>query len=345
MKDRETTQTGFLIAFFAMVTALGLLLLLLFVYPHDYNRPPDIMERRAMAMKLDYSDSSGQVKEQPDPAAPPSLARSRAWRPPARQAADQQIRKEAPAPLVSSLSQSDIQSMLQDAMGLVDDGNPHAAMELLENIIKDDPTNEMALIEMGMIHLIDMKSPQGAVGYLKNALEVNPDNKVVISELVGVFDELGQGQEGTRYLQDLYNANPGNPTLAMGIGQMLAGQNRLNEALPYLEKSAEDGRSMMAVTDLADAYSRAGHGDKALDTYQRAISLEQEKFANGFYSQDENAGRKNILAAHADHLSELLHQNKMAEARESLRKIESEYPDDMNELARRMGRDYSFPMP
>ena len=157
---------------------------------------------------------------------------------------------------------------------------------------------------MGMIHLIDMKSPEGAVGYLKNALEVNPDNKVVISELVGVFDELGQGQEGARTCRTTQR-KPGNPTLAME--SRCRRSKPLNEALPYLEKSAEDGRSMMAVTDLADAYSRAGHGDKALDTYQRAISLEQEKFANGFYSQDENAGRK-TFAAHADHLSELLHR-------------------------------------
>jgi len=235
--------------------------------------------------------------------------------------------------------------MLNDAMGLVDDGNPQAAVELLESIISADPKNEMALIELGMIHLIDFKSPQGALGYLKSALETNPENRVVISELVGVFDELGQPQEGVNYLKTLYETNPGNKTLAMGIGQMLAGQNRLNEALPYLEKSAEDGSSIMAVTDLADAYSRAGHGNKALETYEKAIRIEQEKFANGYYSRDENAGRKNILAAHADHLSELLHQNKMAEAKETLRKIETEYPDDMNEIARRMGRDSRFPLP
>ena len=120
MKDKKQRKQDFLLHF-AMVTALGLLLLLLFVYPHDYGRPPDIMERRAMAMKLDYSDGSGQVKEQPDPAAPVSCQIPAGDHRHARLQTSRYERKLTP--LVSSLSQSDIQSMLQDAMGLVDDNS------------------------------------------------------------------------------------------------------------------------------------------------------------------------------------------------------------------------------
>ena len=52
-------------------------------------------------------------------------------------------------------------------MRLVDAGRPGEAIGLLEKILQNDPTNEAALTELGMVYLIDLKEPELAIGYLE----------------------------------------------------------------------------------------------------------------------------------------------------------------------------------
>ena len=244
---------------------------------------------------------------------------------------------------IPSLDPSEIESMLAEAMSLVDQGNHESAVRILEKILKADPRNEMALIEMGMIHLIDLKAPQSALSYLKSALSVNPSNKVVLSELVGIYDEIGQAGAGLSYLQQLYDENPDNSSLAAGIGQVLAGQDRLQEALPFLEKSAEDGQSGAALTDLADAYSQTGNKEKSLETYQKVIDLELERIESGYYTNDPNGGKENLAMAYMDKGGELIHQNKQSEAEDLVEnKVKNLYGGDLRDVAKLFERSRSL---
>ena len=237
--------------------------------------------------------------------------------------------------VTSILDQGEIESMLSDAMSLVDQGNHQSATKILEKILKADPRNEMALVEMGMIHLIDLKAPQSAISYLQSALSVNPSNKVVLSELVGIYDELGQTGAGLSYLQQLYDENPENSDLASGIGQVLAGQDRLQEALPFLEKSAENGQSGAALTDLADAYSQTGNKEKSLETYQKVIDLEIERLESGYYANDPNGGKDNLAMAYMDKIAELIQQNKKSEAEDLVEnKVKNLYGGDLRDIAK-----------
>lgn len=249
----------------------------------------------------------------------------------------------APQDKKAGIDASDVEWMLKDAMSLVDQGNHQEAAKILEQILKHDPRNEMALVEMGMINLIDLKDPQGALTYLQSALSINPSNRVVLSELVGIYDELGQTGAGLGYLQQLYDEHPDNAALAAGIGQVLAGQDRLQEALPFLEKSAEDGQSGIALTDLADAYSQTGQKDKSLETYQKVIDLERERLDSGYYANDPNGGKENLAMAYMDKIAELIQQNKHAEAEDLVEnKIKNLYGGDLRDIAKLFEKNRSL---
>ena len=243
----------------------------------------------------------------------------------------------------STIDSSEIESLLSEAMSLVDQGDHQAATKILEKILEADPRNEMALVEMGMIQLIDLKSPQNAVYYLQSALRVNPSNRVVLAELIGIYDELGQTSTGLGYLQQLYDETPDNAALAAGIGQALAGQGRLQEALPFLEKSAEDSQSGVALTDLADAYSQTGNKEKSLETYQKVIDLERERLDSGYYANDPKGGKDNLAMAYMDKIAELIQQNKHAEAEDLVEnKVKNLYGGDLRDIAKLFERNRSL---
>ena len=233
-----------------------------------------------------------------------------------------------------------IEGLLSEASKLVEQGNPQEALSILEAVLKIDPKNEAALVELGMINLIDFKSPHNALSYLQKALKINPDNTIVLSELLGIYDDLKPSNIGVSYLQTLYEDNPDNSSIAMGLGQILSAQNRLSEALPYLEKAAdhafENNQGGPVIAELADAYSQTGNKEKALETYQRVIDLEQEKFDSGFYERDLNEGRENLAIAYMDKIAEFVQQKKYHEAEELMEgKIKSIYPSsDINDLTR-----------
>ena len=127
--------------------------------------------------------------------------------------------KEAVAKSVSSGSSAENESLLAEAIKLVDGESPDRAKALLEQILAQEPTNERVLIELGMIYLIDERSPAGARPYLERALSSNPNNRIVAAELLGVYDEMGDSAGGEQYLRGLLAKNPDNGTIALSLGQ------------------------------------------------------------------------------------------------------------------------------
>jgi tetratricopeptide (TPR) repeat protein len=178
------------------------------------------------------------------------------------------------APKIAKNESSD--KVLQKAIAHVDSGEYQLARSLIEEALEKDPNNEQLLVELGMIYLIDFRQPEGALPHLEKALKVNPSNKVVLSELVGIYQEIGQSDAGLDFMRNLLGSNPGNSELNLGVGQILLSDNKTFEATKYLEDAIKSGAQPDYVyTDLAEAYSRTGRPDKAIKTYEAAVSKAQ----------------------------------------------------------------------
>lgn len=335
MNQDQSSPSGFFRAFFLFLIALMLMFSVLLIYSHQYEKPPNLAQSGVALSSSESSEFSPGALVEPKNWSTDSWSKQTGtYQNPPGQAP----LNGAGTPTVNSKPPVRQQELI-DAITLIDEGNPAAAIEILEAILKSDPENETALTELGMIQLIDYKNPKGALNYFRSVLDVNPNNRVIISELVEIYSDMGQSSEATKYLQSLQEKFPSNTSLAMGIGQVLTEQHRFKEAIPYLERALESNPSPMDLSDLAEAYSRSGLGDKALATYEKTLQLEQDRLASGFYGVDEKAGQQNVIMAQADYISELLHQNKTEQAQTLIRSIEAEYGDRVKDIALQLGRD------
>ena len=130
---------------------------------------------------------------------------------------------------------------IEAAINLIDSGKVDEAVRALKDILRRDPNNEAALVEMAMVNLLDLRQPGEAINYLQRVMEVNPSNRIVMSELVSLYEEEGRSEEGLAFLQEMQATNPEAGDIAYGIGQMLTLQGRDQEAIPHLEKAATNG--------------------------------------------------------------------------------------------------------
>jgi tetratricopeptide (TPR) repeat protein len=170
---------------------------------------------------------------------------------------------------------------VQRAIGLIDNGQIQEAVGVLEGILKKDPRNESALVELAMVNLLDLKQPEQALGYLQRVMDENPQNQVVLSELVSLYEEQGRLDEGLSFLMDVHAREPNSPDLSYGIGQMLTLQGRDSEAIAYLDKATQSPENAVrAYRDLAEAYSRSGESEHALDAYNKAITSQEKDIAD-----------------------------------------------------------------
>lgn len=242
------------------------------------------------------------------------------------------VAKSSPAlPQIAEPAPSEVldDSNLKSAIELIDAGRIEDAVSTLEEILKQDPKNEQALVELAMINLLDLKQSAAAIDYLERAIEVNPENRIVVSELVGLYEEENRIDDGINYLQQLMEANPNSPGVAHGLGQIYVSQGRDSDAIPYLEKAAAQIESpVRAQRDLAEAYSRTGKKEKAIESYKKAIAAGEVEISGRGDDQNSSFERERINYIKMDLARELMSDNKWEEAESTLKELESAMPGD-----------------
>ena len=190
----------------------------------------------------------------------------------------------ASAAPVAHADNGESSELVKRAIELVNQSQVSEAKQMLEKVLQENPDNDEALTQLGLIHLLDLKDEKVAQTYFEKILTINPDNKVALAELVDIYADRADGS-GVKYLESLYEKNP-NTSIAMGIGQVLIENNPV-AAIPYLEKGGEP-----ALHDLGEAYTMSGNHAKALETFQvqeekAKARLQNADAESGEYAKDE----------------------------------------------------------
>lgn len=168
------------------------------------------------------------------------------------------------------------EAMKQAAM-LVDSGQWQKAEGVLTELLAREPKNEIALVEMALLQLIEKKDPGAARGYLERAVAVDPNNTSTINELLSVYSETGQLDDGLSFLKSLPQ-DKANGTVDYAIANALQMSGRVEESVSYYEKALESSfqRDHLAKEELADAYVELGRFDEAIGMLEALVAQNAE---------------------------------------------------------------------
>ena len=316
--DKNGTAVGFLGSFALLIGAL-LIFVLLLVNSSTDDPPDDDNHQEAQVTPTQHSAPAPKIAVIEEPIVEQPTATKSVTEP----VADSKTATGGPA------DQTD--KLIKQAVALIDGGDPETALDILEKILDDQPTNERALIEVSMIHLIDYRNSRAAVPYLERAFKVNPNNRMVLAELIGSYSEHDTIDTGINYLQSLQEKtnNESSAYISLGIGQLLLDDDREEEALPHLEK-AVDGmpNSPELLSSLAHTHSAAGNSDKAVETYRKAIEARRAMIAK-LAKKGKPIERESqaLLRNHIEIVREYYNQGDFDSALEAIETARSLAPD------------------
>lgn len=170
----------------------------------------------------------------------------------------------------------------QQVWDMISDGRKEDAIALLEQKIKENPNDEAALTELGVILAGDTAQAAKGIETLAKAIELNPENDRALGDIL--FTKMSpelQAQTISR-LKALQEANPDSANLAAGLGRMLLKQGDRAGAVNYLEKGSRDPKfAESSLSALIDTYRELGQPGQSTDAYARLIAEQERKLASG----------------------------------------------------------------
>ena len=174
---------------------------------------------------------------------------------------------------------------IADAQALIDHGSIQDGAQMLEEIVRQDPGNTQALMELAMVYTLDLKDQSKARTILERVIDVNPNHRAALNELELVYKELGAVDDGLALLNLKTQQYPDSLELRFAYGRLLAEKDPAS-AITYLEQATKilDLREE-AYDQLAVAALKSGQLELAIKSWTTALSiaeneLEQAKLKN-----------------------------------------------------------------
>jgi len=245
------------------------------------GEPEPANSRKNTKARKPASSSSSQSSKSsaPDPAPEANQERKR----------QRKIVKPLPAnePKLDISADDQIQSVID----LVDGGQWEEAEQMLLDILKNDPDNEMALVEIAMIQLIDRKDSNSAFPYVRRAITINPDNEGMIMELVNISEELGNANQIIDFINELDESQGSNGALEQAKAMILQNMGQPDDALASLNQAVEKSEYKDEIYErIGDLHIENENPQAAIEAYLGAI----ENIQNAAEDPEFSAGANSI---------------------------------------------------
>ena len=166
-----------------------------------------------------------------------------------------------------------IDPMMAEAQSLIDKGSIAEGTAILEDIVRREPHNTQAMMELAMVYTLDYKAPIKARQLLEKVVDINPNHRAALNELELLYGELGAQADGLAWLHLKTEQNPDALELQFAYGRLLAGTDP-EGAIPWLVKATQipDDREH-AYNELAAAALKAGKVTMAIESWTKALQL------------------------------------------------------------------------
>lgn len=166
------------------------------------------------------------------------------------------------------------------SLELVRNGRPEEAVALLKEHVAKNPTDDKALEELGRLLARKLKNPKEALEYLERAVAANPENTRALNEIMTLYLRQQQPDQAEAKLRSFLKDNPESAGIHESLGNLYAHEGRLAQAKTSLEKAAKLSREPeYPLMSLAEAYLHSGKAAEASKTYDRILSVFDERLA------------------------------------------------------------------
>jgi predicted Zn-dependent protease len=150
------------------------------------------------------------------------------------------------------------------------------AMTLATRALDEFPDSHSLLYARAMLYerldnIVEMESD------LRSILEEDPNNPVALNALgYTLADRTGRKEEAYNLIRKAYALDPENPAIIDSLGWVLFQTNKIDEALPYLEKAYAKFPDPEVGAHLAEVLWTNGQKDAALQIFQENYDKDPE---------------------------------------------------------------------
>ncbi len=155
-------------------------------------------------------------------------------------------------------------------------GRSSAAVQLLKELIANEPGNVEALISIGEI-LTDTSKQADAVAYFEEALRyVDDDEKqIVMQQIVDALDDVGQHHRMIPYLKEMIRLFPGNSEAMSGLAYCYNILGREEEGIIFFTKLIDkDPFNTYAWFNLGTLFFGTDLYEKAIEAFEYVLAIE-----------------------------------------------------------------------
>ena len=168
---------------------------------------------------------------------------------------------------------------LDSIIELIDSGAWQKAETLLNRRLKEVPGDIEALVELAMIQILDKKDPNAAIKLLEEVIRLDPSNQSVMTELIALYEDTMQMENGMRFLLEASTAlTTESAAIDYGLGRSLIKLGRADEAIVYFERILSNGSDeidrFLIEQDLITAYIDSEQYYQAIDYVEMLASEE-----------------------------------------------------------------------
>lgn len=181
----------------------------------------------------------------------------------------------------TTVSRDEHQSAIEEALGLLREGNPGAAEKIVAGIVDRDPGHFDAARLRGIAcHLQGRNEEAG--GFLRKAIAERPDSAETHHNLGVVLNALARYEEAAASFERAIEINPEDPEMHDALGSALVTLKRDKDAI------ASFGRAIEFKPDFPEAHNNLGTALNSLNRWTEAASCFQRaikfnpKFAEAY---------------------------------------------------------------
>ncbi len=214
---------------------------------------------------------------------------------------------------------------MESVKKLVEASNFPAAVEILESLVKADPSNASLRAELAAILLYRMENAEEGYAQFRKAFELDPNHGLIAQSLVDAGMAAGKHKEVEALLRDSIANNPNGSAAQFALSELQLKNKDHDKAIRNFEKIAEQPGIEGQQASNALAFAHMGKKDfhKSAQYFEKVI---EQQINSGADFKNE-AFASELIGNMGFHINTLIASRQPEKARSELGRLLELYPD------------------